>query len=289
MSNEFIVIEGGGANGLLAIGALKYLIGKGVKPSAIIGTSIGGVIALATAIIHKEEQGDWLKIVTKLEDKFDTLSWCDLIGWPELLPWRKGGIFKNKIARTFSHLIGDAKITEFNLKVGVAICDIDETVENCIRIEGNICPRPYWYKASELAAMTANIPAIFGYQKDRFTGHRIYDGGIASNDCLAYMCNYVLANKIKHPIIYVIRLASWQPSKPFWFSPLTNIFHLFALSRAKCEDLSVKLSELYRQIKPEINVIAIKFDNDIGTLSFKKGNNKKWIETGYEACQKLMS
>lgn len=277
---DYIIIEGGGANGLFALGALKFLFEKGISPSIIMGTSIGGVLALGLAC-ERQHNLKWTEATNNLIEKFDTLSWKDLIGWPDWKFWTKGGWFKNNIAKTFKRIIEDHRLPNLKTKVGVALCDIDSGIEDAMRIEGNIEKPAFNYLASELAAMTANIPGLFSCIIDPYTNHRIYDGGVACNDTIAYLCDHLDKNRIKEANIYVIRLASWKPSTHWFYGPLNNIYALFALSRAKCEELSIKISSLYQRLKPEYKVVIYDFKDDIGTINFKRGHNKKWILEAY--------
>lgn len=285
---DYIIIEGGGANGLFALGALKWLFEKGIAPDIIMGTSIGGVLALALAC-ERQDGLKWKEANETLIEKFDKVSWSDLIGSFDWKFWSKGGLFKNGIENLFKKIIPDHKIHILQTQVGVAICDIDVPVEDAIRIEGNFGQIPYLYKASQLAAMTANIPGLFSCIIDPFTEHRIYDGGVACNDTIAYLCDYIEKQKIEEANIYVIRLASWKNTKSWFYGPINNLFELFGLSRAKCEELSLKISSLYQRLKPQYRVIIYDFKQDIGTINFKAGQNKKWVEAAYQSMPNGLS
>lgn len=280
-SNNYIIIEGGGANGLFALGALKWLFEKGINPSIIMGTSIGGVIALGLACT-KQHKLKWAEANELLIEKFDTLSWSDLVGSFDWRFWSRGGLFKNNIENVFKEIIGDDKIPNLITKVGVAVCDIDNEVDQAIRIEGNFSGIPKNYKASQLAAMTANIPGLFSYYPDPISGHRIYDGGVACNDTIAYLCEHLAEEKIEEANIHIIRLASWKPTESWLYGPVNNLYELFALSRAKCEELSIKISLLYRKLKPKYKMFIYDFKDDIGTLAFKAGENRKMVDEAYK-------
>lgn len=279
-TNSYVIIEGGGANGLFALGALKWLFEKGVEPSIIMGTSIGGVVALGLAC-ERQHKLKWSEANDALIEKFDTISWSDLVGSFDWRFWSRGGLFKNNIENVFKRIIDDEKLPNLRTKVGVAICDIDNKIDQSIRIEGNFSGIPVNYTASQLAAMTANIPGLFSYYKDPISGHRIYDGGVACNDTIAHLCDFLMEKRIEDANIYVIRLASWTPDQSWFYGPVNNLYELFALSRAKCEELSIKISLMYKKIKPRLKMHIFDFKDDIGTLAFKAGENKKWIEEAY--------
>lgn len=278
---SYLIIEGGGANGLFALGALKWLFERDVTPAIIMGTSIGGVISLGLAceLQHKLK---WKEANNNLIDKFDTLSWSDLIGSFDWRFWSRGGLFKNNIENVFKKIMDDAKLPNLKAKVGVAVCDIDEQISDVVKIEGNFGGIPKNYYASQLAAMTANIPGLFSYYKDPLTGHRIYDGGVACNDTVAYLCDHLMAEEVEKADIHIVRLASWQPQESWFYGPVNNLYNLFAISRAKCEELSIKISKLYTRLKPEYRTFIYEFKDDIGTINFKAGENKKWINIAYQ-------
>jgi len=282
-----LVIEGGGADGLLAVGAVQYLVRRGYTFDAMFGTSIGGAIILALAYYYTQTR-DWNTAADRLEEQFSTLSMWDLIKAPNFGFLWSGGYFIANMQATFKKLIGSCKVSELALPVAVAVTDVDVSPELASRTLGNIFLK-YDYKIEDLAAMTTNIPVVYKYFKDPATGHRICDGGICANNAVAAACEYLGSDAE----IIVIRLSSWTPSSGWFDSPLSNAVNLFALARAKCELYAMKISKLYSRIAAlegkVLNVKTLEFKESVGLINFNPASNGTHIRRGFNFCRSQWS
>lgn len=271
---RILVIEGGGADGLLALGALQYLINNKHKGfDEMYGTSIGGVLCLGLGCLFTKHN-NWHVAVSELKNRFCSLSKWDLIKRPSFSFLWSGGYLVSNIKEAFEKKIGYNNI---DIPCHIAITDIDS--KNPVRfIRSGI------YKPSEMAAMTANIPGVFSHYKDPITGHRIYDGGVACNNAIAEACK----NNEKSEIT-LIRLASYKPSKGWFNTPIQNLYNLFSLTRAHCENLSIKISKLYEQLQPNMKITTIEFHKEIGLLSFDPSVNRGYVNEGFRLTRQKLS
>lgn len=274
---NFLVIEGGGADGLLAAGAVKRLTDQGVQFDGVFGTSIGGAIALGLACEYTAS-GSWQFAGRRVAEKIAALSKWDLIGLPAWNFFCTGGYFNSRVGGTFKKLFGEYTIQQLRVPCGAAVTDIDETIENCTRVLGNI-EYSYNYNVEDIVAMTTNIPGVFKEIIDPCTKHRMFDGGIGANNCISYVCDYAERCFPQEKVtLYVIRLSSWTPSKSLFNGPIGNLYSMFGLARAKCEQLSMKISKMYQK---QDHVKCLSFKTEVGLLSFGS-NNQKYVDEGYE-------
>lgn len=278
-----LIIEGGGADGLLAIGALKYYIEDNQeKYDAIFGTSIGGVIGFALGY-YVTKFHDWISAINELEKLFEGLKWTELISRPLFTFFRRGGFLKSKIAKTFNEKIGSIKISSLTLPVRAITTDID--AEDPVKLlSGN-------YKINEAAAMTANIPGVFGYYQDPFDGHRCFDGGVSKNNSIAEAVNFAEAKGWKNVSYVVIRMGHYSPKKKgFLLTVSQNLFNLFYISRNQNEKLSLKISKLYQRIAKlegnDLDIRILEIRQEVGLLKFNPKHNSKFIEAGYQLAKK---
>lgn len=278
---KVLVIEGGGADGLYVIGLLKHLIeDKGEKYDAIFGTSIGGVIGLGLSYFVTT-LGDWTSAVNQLEIAMGSLSWRDLVSWPYVFFFFKGGFLRNRIPTAFADKVGNCLMIELEIPTFVFTTDIDSKISPVCNINSSV-------DIASAAGMTANIPGVFGYFKHPQSGHRCFDGGIACNNSIATAIDMSrnLGWEDKDTEYTIIRMSPYKPNKSFFLSIAQNLLNLFYISRVTCEELSLKLSRLYKQIaelKGEVfNLKIFVINKSVGLLKFNPKENGKIIQEGYD-------
>jgi hypothetical protein len=286
-----LIVEGGGADGLYAIGALDYIIKiKELAFDAMFGTSIGGAICLGLASNYtnlKEKDIDkceshhslWMKSIDRLLKDMSKLSKWDLIKYPVLMGWMKGGYLRTNIKNVTNKLFAhDLVISDLAIYTEVFATDIDALNPIKSLRDG--------YRVDDACAITTNIPGVFAAYPDPFDNNRLFDGGVACNSPVANAVKYAKYNSIIDPTwrevdYLIIRLGSYKPAKKGGWLPATeNLLQCFKASRYTCEQLSIKLGEALVGDDKHFTTISIPYE--LSLLQFDPKHNRENIEKGYE-------
>ena len=275
VQKRFLVIEGGGADGLAALGAVKFLIqNKHHTYEAMFGTSIGAAITLGIACILKQTNS-WDSAITTLESQMATLTKWDLIKRPAFFGFLNGGYLVSNIKNTVNRLFArDTLIKELPVYCEAFTTDYD--AEEPIKgLNGD-------YRVDDAIAMSTNIPGAFCFYKDPLDLHRCYDGGIACNDPIAHAVEYAQQKQYTNVQYVVIRMGTYKPMRKGLFLTATEVlFHGFEIARRQCERLSLKLSQQY--LENDVRILHLPFD--IGLLAFNKKTNKENIIRGFKFAE----
>lgn len=157
-----IALGGGGARALAHIGVLKVLEREGIQPDVIVGTSMGGIIALAYAngVTPGELEQEALRMASirrlfRLMDGF---------------PPRRGLIEGEKLRRYFIENIGlDTTFDDLDIPCQVCVVDLDRAERVALK-EGSVV---------DAALATSAVPGLFPPIERQ--GRRLVDGGLLDN------------------------------------------------------------------------------------------------------------
>jgi len=295
MSKQVLIIEGGGAEGLYATGVVEYLVKvKEIQFDAMFGTSIGGAVCLCLASNYtniKNEKGGlsnnerllWLRSIEKLVTDMSTLSKWDLIKYPLLFGWMKGGYFRSNIKKVTHNLFAkDLVMSDLKVYTEVFATDIDAVNSVKSLRDG--------YRVDDACAITTNIPGVFAAIADPFDNNRLYDGGVACNSPVANAVKYAKYYSVIDPawkdVKYtIIRLGAYKPmEKGGSLSAIEALSHCFWIARYQCEQLSIKLGEAI--VGDDKSFTTIEIPYILGLLEFNPKTNAENIEKGYDYAER---
>jgi NTE family protein len=157
-----IALGGGGARALAHIGVLKVLEREGIKPDVIVGTSMGGIIALAYAngATPSDLEAEALKMANLRQ----------LVRLVDGFPPRRGLVQGAKLRQYFIDDIG-LDTTFDDLNIPCQVCAVDLERAECVSIkEGPIV---------DAALATSAVPGLF--PPVEMQGRRLVDGGLLDN------------------------------------------------------------------------------------------------------------
>lgn len=268
MKDKILIVEGGGAEGLYAMGIIDYLIKvKHHRYKAMFGTSIGAAITVGLAC---KFNGNWADASEDIIDDLCSLTKWDLIKYPNLLGFFRGGYIVSNIAKTVNRLF--TRNRTFNdLDIYCEVMTTDYDAKNPVRmLNGD-------YRLDDAIAMSANIPGVFSYYKDPKTGHRCFDGGIACNEPIGRAVTWANATDTEY---VVIRMGKYHPFKGT-LSASEAVLHGFFIARNQVEKLSLKLSKVYTN-----NITVINVPMELGLLAFNPKTNSKHIQEGFDYAER---
>jgi len=153
-------LSGGAAYGYAHVGVLKYLEEWGLRPSAIVGTSMGAIVGGLYAYGYDSAQ------IQEVADQVRSIEMVKLF-FPS---FPRGGLIDTDGIRDFFHgFIGDAHIEDLPTSYRSVAVDV-KTGQQVIFDSGRL-----------LDAMMASmsIPAVF--KPYSFQGHQLVDGGVLNN------------------------------------------------------------------------------------------------------------
>lgn len=285
MSKTVLIVEGGGAEGLYATGVIEYLVkAKGMTFDAMFGTSIGGAICLClasnyTVLNGNNERNIWLQSIEKMAKDMAALSKWDLVRYPVLFGFLKGGYLRTNIKAVANRLFArDFTISDLRIYTEVFVTDVD-AIEPVKSLRDG-------YRVDDACAMTTNIPGAFAAYIDPFDKHRIFDGGIACNSPVANAVKYVHYKRIQNPewedVNYVIiRMGAYKPmQKGGLLTATENLAHCFWIARYQCEQLSIKYGQ--QIVGDDKRFTTIEIPYSLGLLEFNPKHNAEHIKKGYD-------
>jgi predicted acylesterase/phospholipase RssA len=160
MKKLVYTLSGGAAYGYAHVGVLSYLEERGMKPSAVVGTSMGAVVGGLYAFGFNAEK------IAEISKSVGMREMLKLF----LPSFPRGGIIDTQAIREFflKH-VGDARIEDLSLPYRSVAVDI-ETGEEVIFDSGPLID-------GMIASMS--IPAVF--KPLYFHGRYLVDGGVLNN------------------------------------------------------------------------------------------------------------
>ena len=283
---RILIIEGGGADGLFAIGAVKYFIqDRGLEFDAMFGTSIGGAIILSLACDFTRSRS-WIQACDQTIADFTGINKWDLL---DRLTWGFffGGYLKSNIKKLTNNLFArNMVMSDLAIHCEVFATDVD-AIEPIKCISNG-------YRVDDACAITTNVPGVFSYFEDPFTKNRLFDGGVACNSPIAYAIKYaqhgsILSDDWKNVEFYLIRLGNYKSlDKKKVITATGLLIHCFSIARMECERLSIKLSVALesetRNKGYKLNVLHMPYD--LGLLEFNSQTNMSHVNKGYEYAKR---
>lgn len=172
-----IALGGGGARALAHIGVLKILEREGIKPEVIVGTSMGGIIALAYANGTAPDELE--------EEALRMASLRQLIRLVDGFPPRRGLIEGAKLRQYLINHIGlDSTFDDLNIPCQVCAVDLERA--ECVAIQEGLLV--------DAALATSAVPGLF--PPLQMQGRRLVDGGLLDN----LPVRLLQAQKVRHTL-----------------------------------------------------------------------------------------
>ncbi|NPA74193.1 MAG: patatin-like phospholipase family protein [Epsilonproteobacteria bacterium] len=141
--NFSLVLSGGGALGIAHLGVLEDLEDRGLIPSEIVGTSMGGIVGACVAIGLKEKE-----IFALIEEFSNLFNWIKF-------SFKGNSIIKSeKIEDIFETIFGDLKIKEAKIPLKLIATKLSDGDKKVFSKDDEI-----YIKDALLATMA--IPGIF--------------------------------------------------------------------------------------------------------------------------------
>lgn len=172
-----IALGGGGARALAHIGVLKVLEREGIRPEVIVGTSMGGIIALAYA--NGARPGDLEAEALRMA------SLRQLVRLVDGFPPRRGLVQGDKLRRYFIDDIG-LDGTFDDLSIPCQVCAVDLERAECVSIKEGLIV--------DAALATSAVPGLF--PPVHLQGRKLVDGGLLDNIPVSLL----EAQKVKHTL-----------------------------------------------------------------------------------------
>jgi len=152
-----LALGSGGARGYAHIGVLKALKEENLKIDLITGSSIGALIGVLYS--HYESVG-------KVEEVLLESYWREVAGM--VRPSKSGMISAKKVQEFLREFIGDVKLEDLDLPVGVIATDFHSSESVLIR------------KGSAIEAVQASIAFPLFIEPLKLNGKTLWDGGLSS-------------------------------------------------------------------------------------------------------------
>ena len=251
-----LVLGCGGARGIAHIGVLKVLEREGIKPSFIVGSSIGAVIAGAYAL------GMTVEEIEKVALGFNNRA---RIGKMFDISLSKGSLIKgNKIIDFLKELFGEATFADVKIPLRIVATDLESGEEVVIK-KGSIA----------LAAQASSaIPGLFPPAK--YENKYLIDGGIVNPTPID------VAEEMGAEVIVAVDLIMHKRIDFEKDPKLINVL-LQAYEIVRTQAVVRKLEKVYKDtiiIKPKIRgtMETLKF-YDIG----------RFVKAGEDATEEMLS
>lgn len=161
-----VVLSGGSARGLAHIGVLRGLEEMGIKPSIIVGTSMGSIVG---ALYSWNPHWKWVMAQANRYKIKDMLSFKDIISH------KKGLIQGEKFEKLFRELISDAEFRDLQIPLVINATDLTYG-ETITFTKGNV---------TDAVRASLSIPLIFNPVPGG--GKLLVDGGLTENLYFSYI------------------------------------------------------------------------------------------------------
>lgn len=153
-----LALGGGAARGFAHIGVLQVLEEEGIKPSLVVGTSAGSVVASFYASGKSAQQLQWLA---------DTMDESQFTDWAN--PFTGRGMLRGEaLGRYINSQLNGMKIEDMKLPLGIVATDL-RTGDGVLFRRGDV--------ATAVRASSA-VPSVF--EPVRIGGKDYVDGGLVS-------------------------------------------------------------------------------------------------------------
>ena len=203
-NNFTLVLSGGGALGIAHLGVLHDLEKSNIKPSEIVGTSIGGIIGACIAIGLNEKE-----IYTEIKT-FSSVS-----KWLKFSLQGNAIIDNTKIEAIFTHLFGKKKMSDTNIPLKLVATNLMNGQKRVFTAKDDI-----YIKDAILA--TIAIPGVF--DEHIIEGETYGDGFLCENlGVNEATCDHLLA-------INVLGGNSFEKELPDNFFKTSNVLEMFEKS-----------------------------------------------------------
>ena len=176
-----LALGGGAARGFAHVGVIQVLEEAGIKPSLVVGTSAGSLVA---AFYASGKSGAQLQRIS------ETMEESTLADWNVPL-FSRGMLKGDGLSRYVSSMVGARKIEELDIPLGIVATDL-QTGQGVLFQRGDV--------ATAVRASSA-VPAVF--DPVRIGGRDYVDGGLVSPVPVRYArmmgADVVLAVDISSP------------------------------------------------------------------------------------------
>ena len=153
-----LALGGGAARGFAHIGVLQVLEEEGIKPSLVVGTSAGSVVASFYASVKTGQQLQWLA---------DTMDETQFTDWAN--PFSGRGILRGEaLGKYINSQLNGMKIEDMKLPLGIVATDL-RTGDGILFRRGDV--------ATAVRASSA-VPSVF--EPVQIAGKDFVDGGLVS-------------------------------------------------------------------------------------------------------------
>ena len=255
-----VVLSGGSARGLAHIGVLRGLEEMGIRPSIIVGTSMGSIVG---ALYCWNPRWRWVAAEAKRYKIRDMLS------FKEFLSIKRGLIRGNRFEAEIKRLISDAEFSELHIPLVINAVDV-ATGKTHTFTKG---------KVSEAVRASMSVPFFF---TPLTKGEEVLvDGGLTEN----LFFSYLLPKAGQYDLFILVDVSSRiKPIKKdaSVFTLLNQCFSIMMSSEIKS---SLKLLDADRSPNSKAfksKMVYITPDiQDVGRVNF--GKAEEAISRGYDA------
>ncbi|MGM0439172.1 MAG: patatin-like phospholipase family protein [Patescibacteria group bacterium] len=250
-----LALGSGGARGYAHIGAIKALTEEGWNPDIITGSSIGSLIGVLYG---------YYESVEKVEEVMLDSYWREAL---EMTGISRGGVMSaEKVQKFFEGLVGDARLEDLSIPVGVVATDF-HTAEAVLIKKG---------KASQAMQASSAFPLFI--EPLRTKNRVLWDGGLSSQVPTG------AARQMGATRIIGVNL-NGKIGKTKEYEEMNP----YAIGRKAIESLQHHMTRMSMQ-EADIKITP-KLDSTIllgfGTL-VKKDEGKRLINQGYEEAKRII-
>ncbi len=255
MIKNGLALGSGGARGYAHIGVLKALIEHNWRLDLITGSSIGALVGVLYSYYGSAE---------KLEEVMLDSYWREAL---EMTGISRGGVMSaEKVQKFIEKFIGDLRLEDLNLPVGVVTTDFDTSETVLIR------------KGRASRAVQASIAFPLFMEPLQFNGRVFWDGGLSSQ---------IPAKAARQ--MGATRVIGVNLNKKLGKESPYDEMTPYSVGRRAIETLQhqmtkISMEEVDVKITPDLDSTVLL---GVGTL-IKKDEGKEIIKKGYEEAKKVI-
>ncbi len=215
-----LVLSGGGALGMAHLGVIHDLELLDAKPSELIGTSMGGIVAACMAIGMREKE-----IKERVE------SFAGISNWIKFSFSGNAIVSHKKIAKIFESIFGDKKMSDTNVPLKIIATNLQEGSKKVFSQDDDV-------KIKDALLCTMAIPGVF--QENSLDGITYGDG---------FLCENLGVNEASFNDILAVDVLgknSFSDEMPDNFFKTANVLEMF--------EKSMRLL-IYNQSKTHLNAL----------------------------------
>jgi NTE family protein len=229
-----VVFSGGAARGFVHLGVIKALEEMQIRPTTIVGTSMGGIVGAYYAVYKNYENA---RRIMGRHKWYKTVTFKDFLG-------NKKGLVKGKhIRELFLGDIGDITFRKLDLQLIMNASDVISG-ENVVLRSGSVV---------DAMRCTMGIPLIYEPVRRKIGGkfRELVDGGLTSN----LFFDILIPRAKDFDLIILVNLNSQSPPYKKKMNMIDFAFHNFYIYQ-------------YRQVK--LSLDALMCDQSKNAKEFKK-------------------